>query len=362
MDALDHSSLHGSRLAEPEAEGQLLAFVGGHFRRVGLSHENRVRAEPLSGDGSGRRFWRVVHSSTGTPLIVAFNPPVDEVANKENLAYLAIGRHLRDKGLPIPLIHHVDLAQGWFLLEDLGNVSLQAHAASAHDPIDLYKRVLETLFRMQTRGGEGFDPSWCCQTQTYDRTVMRRFEADYFKAAFLHGYLGLKEDWPELEPSFVRLTEVAVGAKPTFFLHRDFQSRNIMISGDRIGIVDWQAGRLGPLAYDVASLLIDPYTDLSPTTKDLLLDFYVQILKEHDPVLAGGFHRHYLHLAIQRNLQILGAFGFLTKVRGKPYFEAYIPAAVRSLNHLLDGLDERALLPLKRLSRDLLAATTPSTP
>jgi hypothetical protein len=190
---------------------------------------------------------------------------------------------------------------------------------------------------------------------------MRQSEADYFKTAFLHGYLGLKEEWPELERSFLYLMEAASEAKPAFFLHRDFQSRNIMISGDRIGIVDWQAGRLGPLAYDVASLLIDPYTDLPTSTKGDLLDFYVQILTEHDPVMADGFLRQYPYLAIQRNLQILGAFGFLTKVRGKAYFATYIPAAVGSLNHLLDGLEAPALLPLKNLSRDLLAATKPST-
>jgi aminoglycoside/choline kinase family phosphotransferase len=303
----------------------------------------------------------VDHPEADTTFIAAFNPPMDEAAHKENLAYLAIGTHLREKGLPIPLIYHADLNRGWFLMEDMGKESLQTRASSARDALDLYKRVLETLFWMQTRGAEGFDPSWCCQTRTYDRTVMRQYEADYFKTAFLNGYLGLKEEWPELERSFLSLAEIASGAKPAFFLHRDFQSRNIMISGDRIGIVDWQAGRLGPLAYDVASLLIDPYTDLPSATKDLLLDFYVQILKENDPVLADGFLRHYPYLAIQRNLQILGAFGFLTKARGKPYFEAHIPAAVRTLNHLLDGLENPALLPLKSLSRDLLAATKAST-
>jgi N-acetylmuramate 1-kinase len=359
MDASDHSSLQGSGPTEPDTDGQLLAFVEGYFRRAGLSHHSQVRSQPLPGDGSKRRFWRVDHPEADTTFIAAFNPPMDEAARKENLAYLAIGRHLREKGLPIPLIHHADLNQGWFLMEDMGKESLQARAT--RDPLDLYKRVLETLFQMQTRGAEGFDPSWCCQTRTYDRTVMRQYEADYFKAAFLHGYLGLKEEWPELEPAFLALAEFASCSKPVFFLHRDFQSRNIMISGDRIGIVDWQAGRLGPLAYDVASLLIDPYTDLPTSTREDLLDFYVQILTEHDPGLADGFLRHYPYLAIQRNLQILGAFGFLTKVRGKAYFEAYIPAAVRSLNHLLDGLENQALVPLKRLSRDLLAAPKAST-
>ncbi len=236
-------------------------FAESYFRREGFS-QDQLQAEPLPGDGSKRRFWRVGHPAVNTTFIVAFNPPTDEAAHKENLAYLAIGRHLREKGLPIPLIHHVDLDHGWFLMEDMGKESLQATSASTGDPLDLYKRVLETLLRMQTRGAEGFDPSWCCQTRTYDRTVMRRYEADYFRIAFLNGYLGLEKDWPELEPAFLHLMEVASGAKPAFFLHRDFQSRNIMISGERIGIVDWQAGRLGPIAYDVASLLIDPYSDL----------------------------------------------------------------------------------------------------
>lgn len=360
MDSSDHSSHCEAGPAEQKTDGQLLAFVEIYFRREGFSR-NQAQAEPLPGDGSKRRFWRVDHPAAATTFIAAFNPPTDEATHKENRAYLAIGRHLREKGLPIPIIHHVDLDHGWFLMEDLGKESLQAASASSSDPLDLYKRVLETLFLMQTRGAEGFDPSWCCQTRTYDRTVMQQYEADYFKKAFLNGYLGLEKDWPALEPAFLHLVEVASGAKPAFFLHRDFQSRNIMISGDRIGIVDWQAGRLGPLAYDVASLLIDPYTELTSSAKDSLLDFYLRILKKNDPALADGFLRHYPYLAIQRNLQILGAFGFLTKARGKAHFEAYVPAAVRSLHHLLDGLEERALRPLKHLSRDLLTATKAST-
>jgi aminoglycoside/choline kinase family phosphotransferase len=361
MGATDHSSLSASGPREPESDSQLLAFVEEYFRSARLSH-GQVRAEPLPGDGSRRRFWRVSHHAANATFIAAFNPPMDEAARKENTAYLCIGRHLREKGLPIPLIHHVDLDHGWFLMEDMGKEHLQVHAASARNPVELYKRVLETLFLMQTKGAEGFDPSWCCQTRVYDQTVMRQYEADYFKAAFLKGYLGLEKDFLELEPALQCLREAASQAKPVFFLHRDFQSRNIIISGDRIGIVDWQAGRLGPLGYDVASLLIDPYTDLPPSRRELLLDFYVGLLREHDPALADGFLRHYPYLAIQRNLQILGAFGFLTKERGKDYFKPYIPAAAASLNQLLDILPERALLPLKRLARDLAADLKVSTP
>ncbi|MCP4668415.1 MAG: phosphotransferase, partial [Deltaproteobacteria bacterium] len=262
-------------------------------------------------------------SGRGRGYIAMANPPGDHTTKRENRAYVMIGKHLRKKGAPVPEILHYDLEQGWFLLEDLGRTNLQDVALSSENPLPLYEKVLENLFRLQIEGAKGFDPSWCSQTEVYDRTVMRTYESDYFRDAFLYGYLGLKKEWPELEPSFDYLAERASGADNRFFLHRDFQSRNILISRGGIGIIDWQGGRLGPLGYDLASLLIDPYTGLSRRQREHLYDYYLLLVKEHDARRVAQFETCYPYLAIQRNLQILGAFSFLTKVMKKKYFEAY---------------------------------------
>jgi len=309
---------------------------------------------PLQGDGSKRRFWRIMVQGAGVSLIFMSNPPSDQGFMRENKAYLNIGRHLHQKGLPLPEIHRFDLGRGWFLLEDLGYERLQDRVVAEKEVLPLYEEVLEILLRLQIEGAKGFEPSWTCQTETYDKRVMRRLEADYFRDAFLGMYLGLQRKWSHLEAPFNHLAETCSKAEANFFLHRDFQSRNILIREEGIGIVDWQGGRLGPLAYDLASLLIDPYVALPLDQRTRLYEIYLDMLKGHHLGWTKAVEQYFPYLAIQRNLQILGAFSYLSKKRGQGHFEAYIPPAVGMLRHLLEGIPDPALSPLKALAQDLL--------
>lgn len=330
-------------------------FLKSFLRDRGLSWEETVSL-PLAGDGSMRFFWRILSRTPGFSCILMTNPPKDDLSRRENLAYLKIGCHLFQKEVPVPEIYRFDLDKGWFILEDKGAISLQDRAKSDKARVQLYKRVVEVLLHQQLFGAKGFDRAWTCQTEEYDRVVMRRYESGYFRDAFLKGYLGLEKDWAYLEGSFDHLAEEAAKACPRFFLHRDFQSRNIMITGDRIGIIDWQGGRLGPLGYDLASLLIDPYVDLSDEEKAEVFEYYLGILRSEQPDETEIFLRTYPYLAIQRNLQIIGAFSFLTKVRGKTSFERYLSPALCSLRHLLKELEDPKLRRLRELADTLKSA------
>lgn len=300
-------------------------------------------------DGSTRRFWRIVPRSSDRTYIAVMNEPVDVPARRENFAYLMIGRHLHGRGLPIPRIHASDIEKGWFVTEDFGSVNLQDLAASTVNRVPLYERVIEVLFRLQIKGAEGFNPSWTCQTEKYDFTVMRRYESDYFKEAFLCTYLGLKKEWPELESPLNHLAAMASLAENGFFLHRDFQSRNIMVLEHGIGILDWQGGRLGPPGYDLASLLIDPYTELSKEERNLIYNKYLELLSDKFPEEVEAFNKSFPYLALQRNLQILGAFSFLSRVRKKKHFESYIAPAFVTLRGLLMDLRDEKLSQLTEL-------------
>jgi aminoglycoside/choline kinase family phosphotransferase len=330
-------------------------FIADSLKALGLYPEG-FAYHSLRGDGSKRIFWRILPPEAPTGFIAMENAPTDTLSRRENRAYLRIGRHLFERGLPLPEIYRFNLKRGWFFMEDLGETSLQDWASCNRNRTGMYEKVVEILFRLQTKGSEGFDTAWTCQTERYDPFVMRRYEAEYFRDAFLVNYLGLKADWPELEAPFNYLAEKASMAENRFFLHRDFQSRNIMISHDGIGIIDWQGGRLGPLAYDLASLLIDPYTSLSVDEKEGIYGAYLRYLKESQFGNVDAFQRTYPYLALQRNLQILGAFAFLTRARGKTYFEVYIPPALESLHALLDTLNDPDLLSLKELAGALLTA------
>jgi hypothetical protein len=323
----------------------VLAFAAKFLKDRGVPRPEEVDAFLLPADGSRRAFFRVRPRHASLSLIAVENPPTTPFFRRENAAYLEIGNHLRRRGVPVPRLLDRNLDRGWFLVEDLGETRLQ-EALTKDGSGRLAEAVLESLFHMQTRGAVGFDPGWCCQTPRYDRGLMRQYESGYFREAFLEGYSGLDRAPRGLEDAFEHLAASASGAGADFFLHRDFQSRNILVGDRGPGFIDWQGGRLGPLGYDLASFLIDPYVDLSGTERNRLYTGYVERLRGHDPARVGRFEETYPYLAIQRNLQILGAFAFLSRVRGKPFFETFIPRAGRSLGRLLGELGDPRLLPI----------------
>jgi aminoglycoside/choline kinase family phosphotransferase len=303
--------------------------------------------EIVPSDGSKRIFYRL--SNNQNSFIVMVNTPIERKAEKENISYLKIGEHLFSKGIPVACIYRYDLDHGWFILEDLGKTSLQEVALQSNNRIDIYKRVIELLIQIQLNGREDFNPEWCYHTKRYDRFIMEKFESNYFFTYFLQGFLGLKQDFDTLKPSFKHLSRNASCADNDFFLHRDFQSRNLIIKDDKIGVVDWQGGRLGPLQYDLASLLIDPYVGLRKEEKAILHDYYLNLLEKRLPGMSNSFTSYYPYLAIQRNLQILGAFSFLGKVQAKDRFLVYISPSLESLEGILKDIDDPELDPLKKI-------------
>ena len=261
---------------------------------------------------------------------------------------------MRQKGIPVPQIYDWDERHGFFILEDMGDINLQAHITSANNIFETYLKVLAQLFHMQTYGAKDFDTNWCCQTTTYDLTVMIRYESFYFRSAFLKLYLDYHpKNQSFLEKSFKYLASKASEASTGFLLHRDFQSRNIMVTAERFGILDWQGARLGPLGYDLASLIIDPYTNLPKQIKERLLEKYLQMVNDVNKQWSDEVRATYPYLALQRNLQILGAFSYLTKVKGKLYFEQYIPKAFATLKEHLGQISDNGLAPLTDLVHEL---------
>jgi hypothetical protein len=321
-------------------------FAKAYLDEISLAYSG-FTWERLPGDGSRRIFYRL--SNDQVSYIVMANSSRDENVKRENYSYLKIGSHFHGKGIPVPAIYRYDLEHGLFFMEDLGRTNLQEVVLSSGDHMDLYKTAIELLIRIQLVGREGFDPVWCYHTQTYDRVLMERFESDYFRTYFLQELLGLKEGLSYLRSCFEYLSYRASLADNDFVLYRDFQSRNLIVNGDRIGVVDWQGARLGPLQYDLASLLIDPYVALAEDDRMGLYNYYVETLERRLPGGATAFTRYYPYLALQRNLQVLGAFSYLSKVQGKKQFIDYIEPALASLRRLLEECHESELSHLRGL-------------
>jgi aminoglycoside/choline kinase family phosphotransferase len=327
-------------------------FIESFLKESGLP-ENDYTLSMLAGDGSARLFQRLKHRDIGKSYILMQNPPKNDSLKKENLAYLKIGNHMLAKNLPVPRIFKHDLNRGFFVLEDMGDWTLQDESLKSDNRIKIYENVIETLLRLQIEGKENFDTTWCCQTPFYDSSLMREKEAWYFRDSFLRDYIQIETDLAILDKSFEHIISMAEKAERNYLLHRDFQSRNIMYRRNGIAILDWQGARLGPLAYDFASLLFDPYVALSTHERIHLTGIYISLLKDTGYDAVESFKRYFPYIALMRNLQVLGAYSFLSLRQGKTYFEKYIPVALKSLEYLLDETSEPALSPMINIVREL---------
>ena len=319
-------------------------------RRSGAS----VRMTPLAGDGSDRRWYRLM--SGDRSLVLADHGIHVGAAQGEAGAFEDIGRHLHGKNIAVPRIYEADRFSGLVILEDLGDVHLKdaVKSASGEPAVQaLYRQVIDRLLPLWLEGREGFDPRWTWQTERYDREMILSAECGYFRDAFLHGYLGMTLPDDAFRDEFERIADGALTYGVPAFMHRDMQSRNIMISGGKPRFIDFQGGRTGPIQYDLASLLIDPYVALPETLRERLLADCVSRLEKVTEIDPRDFVEGYRYCCLARNLQMLGAFGFLTRVKNKPGFERHIPAALGTLSKNLAHAGHGKFPGLSRLALDL---------
>lgn len=316
-----------------------------------------IEKRPLQGDGSDRRWYRLVNGNRS--LIMADHGIRSQAEPQEVDAFVRIGKHLIARGIPVPRIVLFDRCAGLVFMQDLGDRHLQTtlKGIDRDQTRSLYRRVIDQLIVMAVEGLKGFDTAWTYQTPCYDQQVILNNECRYFVEAFLQTYLDWNISYDELREEFEQLAQGIERAGEMGFLHRDFQSRNIMIHHHQIAFIDYQGGRMGPIQYDLASLLIDPYASLSETLQNELLAYGVESLQKRRDLDHHRFVRGYRLCAVSRNLQILGAFAFLSGTKGKTRFENYIPQAAKSLRRNLSCLKGLSLPKLEKLAEKIIAAT-----
>ncbi|MEN8140273.1 MAG: phosphotransferase [Thermodesulfobacteriota bacterium] len=322
---------HSARPADIDIVKELVA-------RCDLPPVGAEDISPLAADGSQRVFYRVASSS---PVIAVF-PGAPPQGLAEASSCYAIGSHLAERGVAVPHVYGWDRHHGVVLLEDLGSCHLHDLVQAAPDFARLrpyYRQAVEALLVLQVDGRQGFDLSSCWSGDRYDFDLMIEKEANYFLNALCRDYLALVFEPGPVEGELIAIARQAACQPADYLLHRDFQCRNLLVHDERIRIIDFQGARLGPLGYDLASLLIDPYAGLSSSAQEEIFGHYLALARVKLGLDPENFRRGYTFLAIQRNLQILGAFAFLSKQRGKPFFAQFISPALRSLLRLLAQVD-----------------------
>ena len=290
--------------------------------------------------GSDRGFFRI-QTSDSTRVLMR-SSQMDEDFDR----YIAIGGFLHKLNLPTPKIFSSSRDEYSILMEDLGN-DIIYKKMSGHENSDLfmktYLKIADALAFFQTKATlaiKADDNKLGVRIFTYDYL---RWETTYFMKNFLENFCKLSGLEAELETEFDSLAK-AVFAQPKVFMHRDFQSQNILDNEGRIRFVDFQGSRLGPVAYDIMSLLRDPYLDIPVPRKDELLDFYFTRLLEYGAAEACGlreddlsaFRGYAAAAGLQRSMQALGAYAFLSLRKGKTFYMKFIPQGYK---YLMEGLD-----------------------
>ena len=305
--------------------------------------QNRIKdiqINTLAGDGSDRLWYRARHGNRSNVICDhdICLPDSDEL--RQLNAFIHIGNHLFSTGIPVPRILNHDALSGMVLLDDLGDTHLETwinRTNTAPDRLKMYKRVIDHVIDLSIKGRQGFKKEWACQTETYSKEVILEKECRYFVEAFIQGYLNVDISFHYFSTEFHHISDHALKHGFMGLMHRDMQSRNIMIHNNHPFFIDFQSARLGPLQYDLASLLIDPYVNLNVTIQKDLLHYAMKKLNLN-PKESQNFLECYRYCCLTRNLQFLGAFSFLSQIKMKKQFQTYIPYAIKSLKKIITEL------------------------
>ncbi len=279
--------------------------------------------------GSDRRYFRVRHEAR-TAVLMECRP--EDPDFERHLAYTGF---FAQHKVPVPALLAADTANKRALFEDLGDTSLYSYLKLPHADgsiASVYRDVLKSLVTLHTTATRQVDECPLLATRIFDYDYLR-WETTYFLDRFVAGLRQLTiQNRPAIDEELHRLAQ-RVGRYPKGIIHRDFQCQNIMIQAGVPRIIDYQGARMAPPAYDIASVLWDPYYRLDDRLRERLLGCYLGEMTSAAPKKFDekAFLESLIPCRLQRHMQALGAYGFLSAVKGKTYFLKHIPEALRLL-------------------------------
>ena len=296
---------------------------------------------PIAESGSARKYFRVI--TDGKSLIGTYSNNVEE-----NEAFLCFSKHFHDLGLNVPEVFAVNEERTCYLQSDFGDDNLFAHvqkaliassgpstgsgtlASYSENVIELYKKALGHLVKLQVLGHKGLDYTKAYPTERFDRQAIID-DLNYFKYYFVKPHEEIDFNETRLGKDFEAFADFVSQAPCDFFMYRDFQSRNIMVKDGELYFIDFQGGRKGPLNYDVVSLLYQVKAQIPQTIRDELVNYYKAELSQYMSPEAVKFDTYQPYFVYLRLMQVLGAYGFRGLIQKKSHFIESIPYALKEL-------------------------------
>jgi hypothetical protein len=290
---------------------------------------------PASADASFRRYFRV--TAKGRDYIVMDAPP----AHEDCRPFIAVARLFADAGVNVPQVLAQDLDQGFLLLTDLGNTTylsaLNEAASNQGVARELYLASNDALIRIQQSSRPGVLPDYDCALLTRELML--------FPEWYVAKHLGvaMKDDQKAiLDTVFERILANNL-AQPQVYVHRDWHSRNLMVSDPNPGILDFQDAVYGPITYDLASIYRDAYIQWD---EELQLDWVIRYWEKARaarlpvPEDFGAFWRDFEWMGAQRHIKVLGIFARLYHRDGKDGYLKDMPLVMHYLRKVCERYDE----------------------
>lgn len=304
-----------------------------------LSENNYKNLEPASADASFRQYFRVTDDKNNRTCIVMDAPP-----EKENCRpFLQVTELIRNVGVNAPAIISMDMKQGFILLDDLGTKPYLDHLDKSSAD-NLYIDAIEALINMQKI--DAILPS-------YDEQLLQS-EMDLFETWYLNRHLDIELNEAQksiLGNTFDLLIQNAI-EQPQVFVHRDYHSRNLMITDkNNPGVIDYQDAVIGPITYDLVSLFKDCYIEWPREKVELWLDLYLARITPARLIDKETLLRWFDLMGVQRHLKVLGIFARLNYRDGKPQYLDDMPLTLKYVVDTCDSYDE--LRPLQQLLKEL---------
>ena len=306
---------------------------------------------PASADASFRRYFRVTLADQQTFIVMDAPPELEDCR-----PFLKVAALFGDAGVHVPEVHAENLEHGFLLLSDLGNTTYLSVLDESTAP-DLYRHANAALVDIQRASRPGVLPG-------YDHALLTR-ELNLFPDWYVARHLGMVLDETQnatLRAVFEKILANNLAQAPVF-VHRDYHSRNLMVSGDDYpespGVIDFQDAVYGPITYDLVSLYRDAYICWEEKQElDFVIRYWEMARQAGLPVQADfhDFYRDYEWMGAQRQIKVLGIFARLCYRDGKdvylndmPRVMAYLRRTceryleLRPLARLLDQLEKRSV-------------------
>ena len=291
----------------------------------------------LRGDASTRSYFRVhvADAGVGSPQsVIAMQLPEDafrsdeggKPADSERLPFLEIAALLGARGLPVPSIYVEDLTNGIILLEDLGDMTFEQHLRRQPraDWRRLYEDAIDLLAELHERCAVLPEAS-IVSRRRFDRELID-WELDHFREWGLVAPFGALDQaqGATLHDAFDRIGS-AIEAMPEGFVHRDYQSKNLMVGPrGQLTLIDFQDALRGPRVYDLVALLCDSYVSLDLGLQESMIDRYAALRR----IEPSELQREFWLVTLHRKLKDAGRFVFIDRVRNNPDFLRWYPQSL----------------------------------